>query len=65
MEAIGKLFYVGEVGIGDVVKSVHNLIASVRMLVIAGVLVPGKKAGIELDRMMDVLLPGAHEIVCI
>jgi 3-hydroxyisobutyrate dehydrogenase len=56
LNAIGKsVKHVGEVGAGDTVKAVNNLLLGANMVATAEALVLGKKAGLNPDVMFDII----------
>lgn len=56
LSAIGKkINHVGEVGAGDTVKAVNNLLLGINMVATAEALVLGKKAGLDADIMYDII----------
>jgi 3-hydroxyisobutyrate dehydrogenase len=56
LSCIGKeIKHVGEVGAGDTIKAVNNLLLGVNMVATAEALVLGKKAGLNPDVMFDII----------
>jgi 3-hydroxyisobutyrate dehydrogenase len=56
LNCIGKeITHVGNVGAGDTVKAVNNLLLGANMVAVAEALVLGKKAGLDPDIMYDII----------
>lgn len=56
LSSIGKkINYIGNVGAGDTVKAVNNLLLGANMVATAEALVLGKKAGLDADVMYDII----------
>lgn len=56
LSSIGKkINHVGEIGAGDTVKAVNNLLLGANMVAVAEALVLGKKAGLDADTMYDII----------
>jgi len=56
LSSIGKkLNHVGEIGAGDTVKAVNNLLLGANMVAVAEALVLGRKAGLDADTMYDII----------
>ncbi|SHI32536.1 3-hydroxyisobutyrate dehydrogenase [Dethiosulfatibacter aminovorans DSM 17477] len=56
LSSIGsKINHVGEIGAGDTVKAVNNLLLGANMVAVAEALVLGKKAGLLADTMYDII----------
>ena len=56
LSSIGKkIDHVGEIGAGDTVKAVNNLLLGANMVAVAEALVLGKKAGLDADTMYDII----------
>lgn len=56
LNCIGKeITHVGNVGAGDTVKAVNNLLLGANMVAVAEALVLGKKAGLDPDIMFDII----------
>jgi len=54
--AIGKeVFYVGESGSGALMKLIHNLFIGLNRMVLAEALILGKKAGLDLALVLEIL----------
>ncbi len=56
LESVGKdIKHVGDVGAGDTIKAVNNLLLGINMVATAEALVLGKKAGLDPDIMFDII----------
>lgn len=56
MECIGKnIFYIGEIGSGDAMKIVNNLLLGCNMAALAEALVLGEKCGLKVETMNRIL----------
>lgn len=56
LNCLGKdITHVGNVGAGDTVKAVNNLLLGTNMVAVAEALVLGKKAGLDPDIMFDII----------
>ena len=56
LEAVGNsIKHVGDVGAGDTIKAVNNLLLGINMVATAEALVLGKKAGLKEDVMYDII----------
>ena len=53
------IHYIGEVGTGEMVKVINNLIASTEMALLAEALVLGVKAGVKPDILFKALSTGS------
>ena len=61
-EAMGKnIYHMGDVGMGQTVKVVNQLLVSVNLLAVAEGVVLGLKAGIDLQKLLEILGKGAAE----
>jgi 3-hydroxyisobutyrate dehydrogenase-like beta-hydroxyacid dehydrogenase len=60
LEAMGKLIvHVGEVGQGQAVKVISNSVAAVNCATLAQALIVGRRGGVDLDKLVEVMKGGA------
>ncbi|MDP9383767.1 MAG: NAD(P)-dependent oxidoreductase [Actinomycetota bacterium] len=60
LEAMGRLvLHVGELGHGEMVKLINNAVAAVNAATVAQALVVGRRTGVDLDKLVEVMGAGS------
>lgn len=60
LEAMGRLvIHVGELGQGEMVKLINNAVAAVNAATVAQALVVGRRTGVDLDKLVEVMGAGS------
>lgn len=60
LEAMGeRVIHAGAVGDGQAIKLIHNAVAAVNLATVGQALVAGRRMGLDLDAMVEVLRSGA------